>query len=275
MERSWIGMAAVGGKIYAIGGMTGALGDRLDSTEVYDPQENRWHYVKPMPTARSSPGAAAVGDVIYVIGGYPASGTTTVVEAYDTQSDTWRTGLAPLPTKRFDMGTVAIGDTIYTMGGYDDRETNVVEAYDTRADRWTTLPPMPTARYALQAVVVDGKIWAMGGHNEQGVTDVIEVFDPLARQWSSLDLKLPEPLAGFGAVIGDGELHIAKYDGHYALDLKTKRWTVLPPMPTSRHGLQLAYIDGVLYAVGGCTPGEGNLFDVARNEAYVAGTPAQ
>ena len=274
-ERSWIGMASVAGKIYAIGGMTGDLGDRLASTEVYDPQANRWHYVKPMPTARSSPGAVAVHDLIYVMGGYPQSGTTTVVEAYDAQTDTWRTGLAPMPTKRFDLAAVAVGDTIYTMGGYDDRETSSVEAYDTRQDRWSKLPPMPTARYALQAVLVDGSLWAMGGHNEQGVTDVIEVFDPLTQRWSRSDVKLPEPLAGFGAVVGDGVLHIAKYDKHYALDLKTKQWSTLPPMLTSRHGLQLAYIDHVLYAVGGCATGEGDLFDVAKNEAYVTSTPAQ
>ena len=46
-------------------------------------------------------------------------------------------------------------------------------------------------------------------------------------------------------------------------------------MLTSRHGLQLAYIDHVLYAVGGCATGEGDLFDVAKNEAYVTSTPAQ
>jgi hypothetical protein len=43
-----------------------------------------------------------------------------------------------------------------------------------------------------------------------------------------------------------------------------------PLMLTSRHGLQLAYIDQYLFAVGGCMPGDGNLFDVAKNEAYVS-----
>lgn len=266
-ERSWIGMASVSGKIYAIGGMTGPQGQRLNSVERYDPKTNEWQYVAPMPTARSSPGAVAVRDQIYVMGGFPATGTTTVVEAFDPQKNAWRTGLAPMPTKRFDLASAAIGDIIYTMGGYDVREMNVVEAYDTLNDRWSTLPPMPTARYALQAVVVDGKIWAMGGRNEQGPTDIIEMFDPKTQQWSRSNLRLPEPLAGFGATIG-GQLHVAKYDKYYALDLKTGAWSQRPPMLTSRHGLQLTYIDGLLYAVGGCTPGEGNLFDVAKNEVY-------
>ncbi len=271
VERSWIGMASVGGKIYAIGGMTGPLGQRLNLNEVYDAQANEWTYLAPMPTARSSAGAIAVGTQIYVIGGFPETGVTTAVEVFDTQKNEWHTGLAPLPTKRFDMGIATIGGTIYLMGGYDQGEMNVVEAYDTTTNRWSTLPPMPTVRYALQAVVVDGKIWAMGGRNAQGPTDVIEVYDPATQQWTRGG-KLLEPLAGFGAAVGAGQVHIAKYDKHFAYDLKRGEWLRLPPMLTSRHGLQLAYIDGVLYAVGGCMPGEGNLFDVARNEAYITGT---
>jgi N-acetylneuraminic acid mutarotase len=274
-ERSWIGMASVGGKIYAIGGITGQLGQRLNLSEVYDPRTNDWRYVAPMPTARSSPGAVAVRDLIYVIGGLGDAGTSTAVEAYDPQKDAWHTGLAPLPIKRFDMGAVAIGDLIYTMGGYDLRETNTVEAYDTASNRWTALPPMPTARYALQAVVVDGKIWAMGGRNADGPSDVIEVFDPDTKQWSRSPLRLPEPLAGYGATVGGGELHVAKYDKHYAFDLRTNVWTSLPPMPTSRHGLRLAYIDGVFYAVGGCRPNGDGLADVARNEVYIASARPQ
>ncbi len=268
-ERSWIGMAAVGGKIYAVGGMVGQLGRRLDSGEVYDPQTDVWRPIARMPTARSSTGLAAVGPNLYVIGGYAQTGTTNVVETYDTQTDTWRTSDQPLPTKRFDMAITVIGPLIYTIGGYDNNAVNTVEAYDTQTRRWSALPPMPTPRYAFQAVVVDGKLWAMGGRNNDGATDVIEVYDPARQAWTRSGYKLAEPLAGFGAVLAPERLHVAKYDKHWAMDLKTGRWTILPAMPTSRHGLQLAYIDGVVYAVGGCTPGEGNLFDVARNEAFI------
>jgi hypothetical protein len=268
-ERSWIGMAAVGGKIYAVGGMVGQLGKRLDSGEVYDPKADAWQPIAHMPTARSSAGLAAVGPNLYVIGGYAQSGTTDAVEIFDTQTGAWRTAGQPLPTKRFDMAIVAIGPLIYTIGGFDNQAMNTVEVYDTQSGHWSSLPPVPTARYAFQAVAVDGKIWAMGGRNNDGATDVIEVYDPAKQVWTRSGYKLVEPLAGYGAVLAPGRLHIAKYDKHWAMDLKSGRWAVLPAMPTSRHGLQLAYVDGVVYAVGGCTPGEGNLFDVARNEAFI------
>lgn len=268
-DRSWIGMAAVAGKIYAIGGMVGQLGNRLASSEVYDPGRNEWRPIARMPTARSSTGTAAVGDNVYVIGGYAESGTTDVVEIYDTRADAWRVNDMPLPTKRFDMAIAAMGPLIYTAGGYDAGAMNTVEVLDTQTGRWASLPPLPTPRYAFQAVVVDGKLWAMGGRNDTGATDVIEVYDPAKQVWTRGSAKLPEPLAGYGAVLVSGRLHIAKYDKHWALDLKGGRWSVLPPMLTSRHGLQLAVVDGFVYAVGGCATGDGNLYDVARNEAFI------
>jgi hypothetical protein len=269
-ERSWIGMGVVGGKIYAVGGMVGQQGRRLNSGEVYDPQADHWQPIAPMPTARSSAGLAAVGGKLYVIGGYPQSGTSDVVEVYDPVTNSWRAGLTPMPTKRFDMAIAAVGPLIYTFGGYDAGSMAVVEVYDTTRDVWESLPPLPTQRYAFQAVVVDGRIWAMGGRNDLGATNVVEVYDPAKRQWTRGG-SLPEPLAGFGAVVAGTRLHISKYDKHWAMELPSGRWQKLAPMLTSRHGLQLAHIDGVVYAVGGCTPGEGNLFDVARNEAFVWG----
>ena len=266
-ERSWIGMANVGGKLFAIGGMVGSLGQRLDSNEVYDPRANEWHYRAPMPTARSSPGAVAIGATIYLFGGNAVSGTTTVVEAYDTVRNVWRTGLAPMPAKRFDLAALALDGRIYAIGGYDTGPTNVAEVYDPAQDRWQPLPPMPTARYALQAVAVDGKIWVLGGRDAAGPTDIIEVFDPAAQRWSAGG-RLPEPVAAFGAAVESGKLHVVKYDKHFELDLATGSWRSLPPMPTSRHGLQLAFIGRDLYAVGGCEP-DGTLFDVAKNEVYL------
>lgn len=270
IERSWIGMASVAGKIYGLGGMTGSDGRRLDLTEMYDPAKNEWTLKASMPTARSSPGTAVVGDLIYVMGGYPEDGVTDVVEVYDTVNDRWTTGALSMPTKRFDLSAVAIGNSIYTIGGYNGGPINAFEAYDVTTTTWSKLPPMPTARYALQAVVIDDRIWAIGGRTNDDATAVIEIFDPKTKTWSTASTQVPEPLAGFGAAMADGILHVVKYDKHFAYDPQTNKWqTHLTPMPTSRHGLQLAYIGGLLYAVGGCMPDGNNLFDVARNEAFI------
>jgi hypothetical protein len=108
----------------------------------------------------------------------------------------------------------------------------------------------------------------MGGRTLDGATDAIEIFDPQSNSWSPGG-KLPEPMTGFGATVGGGKLHVAKFDKYYTQDLQTGRWAERPPMITQRQGLQLTYIDGVLFGVGGCMPTGTGLVDVDRTEAYI------
>ena len=48
--RSYLRLAAVGGKIHAIGGWGGS--SRLASVEAYDPQQNRWEAAAPLSGPR-------------------------------------------------------------------------------------------------------------------------------------------------------------------------------------------------------------------------------
>jgi N-acetylneuraminic acid mutarotase len=273
--RSWFGAASVAGKIYAIGGMTGEEGDRRATNEVFDPRTNKWTLLAPMPRARASLAVVAVGNMLYAIGGYFQHSTSNHLEAFDTTTGKWDASLPPMPTPRFDLSANVIGNTIYVLGGFDNEAMNVVEQYDTITRQWRALPPMQTARYALASIVLDGKLYAFGGRNRTGALDTIEVFDPQTQTWSWLNTKIPEPVAGFGIVRADDSVHVLKYDLHFAYHIPTNTWrTDLPAMPTSRHGLKADYIDGVIYAVGGCATGDGNLFDVERNEAYIIHAPA-
>ncbi len=66
--RIGLGAAAVNGKIYAIGGDTGAR-QPFHTNEMYDPATDTWTTKAPMPTARSSFGIAVYRNKIYCIGG--------------------------------------------------------------------------------------------------------------------------------------------------------------------------------------------------------------
>src|SRR5207247_5035679 len=76
--------AAVGGKIYAIGG-NHDNGVNLSVVEEYDPAANTWTTKAPMPTVRKALAAAEVGGKIYAIGGYGSGGLSDVDE-YDAPS---------------------------------------------------------------------------------------------------------------------------------------------------------------------------------------------
>lgn len=50
--RSGVGVAVVGRRLYAMGGVTGVGSDYCRSVECYDPELNAWSYVADMSTGR-------------------------------------------------------------------------------------------------------------------------------------------------------------------------------------------------------------------------------
>merc|ERR1712086_397866 len=65
--RVAFGLAAVGGKIFVIGGYGG--GSALDSVEAFDPQLGAWALVASMSAKRSHHASVVVDGKIYAIGG--------------------------------------------------------------------------------------------------------------------------------------------------------------------------------------------------------------
>ena len=71
--RSEVAVAAVGGKIYVVGGFEGD-GSTSDAVEVYDPVTDTWTQAPPLPEPRHHTAAMGVGGAfLYVIGGFGTS----------------------------------------------------------------------------------------------------------------------------------------------------------------------------------------------------------
>jgi hypothetical protein len=107
-------VAALGGRIYAVGGRTG--GGNLDAAEAYDPRSRRWSRLPPLPTARSGLGAAVAAGLVVTVGGEGPEGTFPEVEAYDPRARRWRT-LPPSPAPRHGVGVAAVGRRVYSLLG--------------------------------------------------------------------------------------------------------------------------------------------------------------
>lgn len=72
-----------------------------------------------MPTARGGHSAAVIGSVIYTFGGEgagSASGVFDQTEAFDTESQTWKS-LESMPFPRHGTVGVAISNVVYILGG--------------------------------------------------------------------------------------------------------------------------------------------------------------
>ena len=119
--RHHAGSAVVDGKLYVIGGRVNGISHtiNINVNEMYDPENDRWITLEPMPSKRSGISAAASvnNSSIYVFGGEEPSKTFNNNEKYDTKSNKW-TSEPPMLTPRHGLGAVAIDDDkIYVIGG--------------------------------------------------------------------------------------------------------------------------------------------------------------
>ena len=86
-KRCRLGVAALHGKIFAVGGYDGS--SFLKSVEVFDPISNKWSMVAPMNVTRSRVAVVANMDRLWAIGGYDGMKNLSTVEMYNPETDEW------------------------------------------------------------------------------------------------------------------------------------------------------------------------------------------
>ena len=159
------------GKVYTFGGFvlppsgSPALVP-IDNTWQYDPAQDSWKELAPMPSKRGGAAAILVGDKIYVIGGITLS-----------------------PNARSSDAGLTVTSPQHTLG--------TVEEYDPLSNTWRVRSPMPTARADPAVGEVDGKIYVIGGRIGSAFmrvgsnTDVVEQYDPATDSWGPMRARMP------------------------------------------------------------------------------------
>ncbi len=162
--RRELGVAAVGGKVYAFGGAGGPVGsDPMPTAEVYASATDSWRSLPPMPVFTWTARAAAIGSRIYVLPG----ADTTLLE-FDTVTETWAIR-ASAPQMRDRPAPVSLGGKLFVIGGGQAGSyPSDILVYEPFSDRWQTITrpdsvPWFTPREALGGAVINGKIYAVGG----------------------------------------------------------------------------------------------------------------
>ena len=126
--RNHLSAAAVGGKLYAIGGQTDEEENQSPKSSVYayNPAIDRWTQVASLPAARSHTTQATFGHNgrIIVIGGQNGFGVTqTSVLAYDPATNKW-SQIGSLPFGRSTMVAGIVNGKIYASTGNGPSETS-------------------------------------------------------------------------------------------------------------------------------------------------------
>lgn len=223
ITRGWnVNLVEIDGLIYAIGGSGGTKGP-LDRLEVYNPLNNTWNVLAPMPTGRQHNTSCVVNDKIYVMGGITKSSITNKIvktdknEVYNPISNSWQT-LSPLPMSCESSIISAVGNNIYVLCG------NILWKYDTLSDTWETKKNCPVRiSILLGSSVINDKIIFPGGQNKDGkAVSSVYIYDTTNDTWiKSTNLPKPIQIGGITTLngkiymIGGNDTDFNKYDTVY------------------------------------------------------------
>ena len=114
--REHLGVASLGGRVYAVGGRLAGADTNLRLLEVYAPGARKWRRLAPVPGRRGGTAAAGTGRWIVSAGGETPTVTIRTVYRFDVRRRHW-SRLPNLPTPRHGLGVVALGGKVYVIGG--------------------------------------------------------------------------------------------------------------------------------------------------------------
>lgn len=257
-------VVATGGKVYVIGGFVGLT--ITPAVQVFWPAPCGWLEGPDLPQPVHHANAAVVDGTIYVAGALTGGNFAAIpnVWAWNPATDagwTERMGM-PAGTERGAAVTGVIDGKIYIAGGYRNGAVTDVSVYDPAANTWTALPALPMPRDHGCGGAVGGKLYYIGGRPSGPATPQPQVFEYTPGGTWLERAPMPTPRGGTACgVVGDrivvvgGEGNPAAPSGVFpqseAYDAIANTWVNLADMPTPRHGMGAAVVDGKLYVPGG------------------------
>ncbi|CAB1336834.1 unnamed protein product, partial [Coregonus sp. 'balchen'] len=196
-RRARVGVAAIGNKLYAVGGYDGT--SDLATVESYDPVTNSWQPEVSMGTRRSCLGVAVLHGLLYAAGGYDGASCLNSTERYDPLTSTWSsiaamstrrrysnawTAIANMLSRRSSAGVAVLEGMLYVAGGNDGTSClNSVERFNPKTNAWEGVAPMNIRRSTHDLVAMDGWLYAVGGNDGSSSLNSIEKYNPRSNKW--------------------------------------------------------------------------------------------
>lgn len=160
------------GKAYVFGGTNDIA---LSDATAYDPSNDEWELLPPLPMPRHHCIAAVVNDLIYIVSGRDVviSDVHTESFVYDPVNQSYEE-VAPILTPRGGAAGGELAGRIYVFGGEGNvNDPNGIfheaEMYDPATDTWEALPDMQVPRHGFGAAIIDNRIYLPGGSTSQGI----------------------------------------------------------------------------------------------------------
>jgi len=263
--------AVVNGEIYVFGGRQMQMRPRrnvvLANAEKYDPVEDEWSAIRPMPYPLYLADAVAVGEMIYIFGGVTSQRMLQPIDSvlvYDTERNGYRV-IGRMPDAKYSMEVTYFPrrGEILVAGGIGQSLDDFFRTtwwYDIRENEWSDgfNLPRPLAKFGM-AVGADS-LWITGGFSFGGPQNRCHVMTQ--RGWgvrAELPVQCGDPGSVFlgDTLINAGGTGSRRGEEFYLNDVFAftpgeDEWRRLPEMNLSRTSFELVALgDSAVYAIGG------------------------
>ncbi len=276
------GAAAIGSKIYVVGGAvedTAYNAIPVSNLQIFDTVSQTWETGPSLPKAIMQGAVASLGNKLYVFGGVTKTTSYIVVKdtyVYDTVANAWG-AVASLPTAiAYAAAVPNSSGKIWVMGGFSGYATNtqqrIVQKYDPATDSWSTPSHLVRPRGGAAGISYGGKVYCLRGSQpyQSNTYDVYadgEWFDPSRGYWMPSILRYlgiypPDPPITtptyydrwglYSPAAGKNLKNIYLLGGvigtastPYKYDYSDKVWTFTAPGGTESSGMALPWL-GVL-----------------------------
>ncbi len=274
VPRGRLAVVSDGSRIFAIGGevRSGIDYNPTDLVEAYDPANNTWTTMAPMPTAARNLQGCYMNGKIYLPNGLTGSSSAPVFSPtlwiYTVSSNSWTTG-ANYPTTAVIFHAVACdaaNNKVYLAGGSTGTGSgttisNKTYVYNATTNAWTQLANLPTNRYGAVGYWRNGLFLVAGGdeNNTPPAFFSTLAYNPTTNTWSTFanlvtdrNLAAGTMLDGDAAIIvGGGFSSAGTLIGSTETYAGSGPWTTGDPLNQARRLLGAATAGGMVCAIGG------------------------
>lgn len=251
---------------------------RLRPVSVYDPFKDVWTSRRHPPFRAHHVQCVADGDRIVIGGGF-GSGRfpferplKDIYEYYPNLNKFNKVASIPKGRERGSAGLAVYRGKWYLVNGNTlghgngvSTMTNWFDCYDPKKNVWTKLPNSPKRRDHTGAVVARSMLFVMGGQRGGDKKfwmrhpRTIDVYDFEKGTWRTLKQTLQFTHGGVVPavwknviVIAGGEYRNVSHGGTEIFNVRTMRLRKRTfEMKQTRHGFQMAALDGIFYAAEG------------------------
>ena len=181
--------------------------------------------------------------------------TTVAAAKKDISKMTWREGKSA-PQKMSRGAAVVHGNTAYfrPFGSNKVYSCQLIG----KEEMWSQLPDNDNERFSL--VIIDGLVTSVGGFNNGYTNTLLSLTGEGERKkWSEIFPPMPTPRRNAASITTEQALVVAGgfadtyLDTVEVMNVKTKQWTTVSPLPQKFSRLSGTVCGGTLYLTGGFT----------------------